>query len=247
VRFDRVFFDSGGTLYGGGDGGGGGGSDPSPAEVHEGRFARLGALAASFGLEVPPAELGEAVRACEDESPSKWGAAYSFVRLVEDVFERLGLAPAPEVAAVLADAYAGPRYRSWLYPGTPEMVEALHGAGLHLGIIANTGWPGFTMDRAFRGVGLLSFFRTRVYSCDVSIDKPDERIFRLATELSGLPSGHDPSRILYVGNSLVHDIEGAAGVGWRTALRRSTCETSGGLADFEFDESGELTEYVLSG
>lgn len=52
-------------------------------------------------------------------------------------------------------------------------------------------------------------------------------------------------RLLYVGNDLEADIKGARAAGWATAMRKSTHLTSGGLADFEFDETAELLRFVL--
>ena len=237
MRFDRIFFDSGGTLYGGGTP-----PDPSPEEVREGRLGRLGSMLAAFGTEVDPAALAGALGRGEAEGRGSHGARFSHLTLVQDVLAELELPLGPERAACLADAYAGPRYASWLYPGTERMLSDLSEAGIGLGIIANTAWCGFSMDRAFAGVGLLSYFSWRVYSCEVGIDKPDERIFRIAEELSGAT---DRQRLLYVGNSLPADVEGARGAGWRAAMRRSSHDTSGGLADLDFDDCSELVGFVL--
>ncbi len=232
-----IFFDSGGTLWGGGADDG---SDPSSADVRAGRFGRVAALLPEFEVYVERDKLEEVVLECEEACPAEHGHSYSFHVLMTEFLVRLGLDLGTDVAAVLASAYAGPRYVSWIYPGTGEMLESLAGAGVKLGIIANTAWPGFTMDRAFAGAGLLGHFRVRIYSCDVGLSKPDERIFRLAEELSGAYG----DELLYVGDSVANDIEGASRVGWRTALRRSSCPSSDGLADFEFDDSLQLAEFA---
>jgi FMN phosphatase YigB (HAD superfamily) len=238
ARFDTVFFDSGGTLYGVFDGG----DCPAPGEVSAGRCARVAAALATYVAQAPDG-LEAAIEACEAELPLKLGAGYNFHRLMIGVLERLGLTLGDEIAACLADAYAGPRYAGWLFPGTAAMLESLEAAGLYLGIIANTAWPGFCMDRAFAGVGLLHFFKTRIYSGDEGVEKPDPEFFRIAERISGQAG----QRILYVGDNIEKDIKGAKNINWSTALRRSSQQTSNGLADFEFDRCEELVEFVLGG
>lgn len=250
MRFDGVFFDSGGTLFGAA-----GGDDPTPSEVWDGRIERVGAMMGEYGLSPNAATLRAAVLKCEDQCQRRLRDSYNFFRLMAAVLDELGLNLGPEVAACLADAYAGPRYASWLFAGTKHVLGELSRAGLRLGLIANTAWPGFCLDRALTGVGLLDLLPTRLYSGDLGIAKPDVRIFRLAERLSGV-SGR---RMLYVGNDLEADIKGAARAGWSTAMRRPTSprgretpapgrtasSASGGLADFEFDHTQQLLEFVL--
>lgn len=126
-------------------------------------------------------------------------------------------------------------------PGTQQALRTLAEAGYRLGIIANTAWPGFCMDRAFAGVGLLPFLSIRIYSGDIGIAKPDPAIFHLAQRAGGL----EGKRILYVGNDVEADIQGAAAVGWSTAFRRAGHATTDGLADVEFDDISELVRFCL--
>ncbi len=235
-RFDAVFFDSGGTLYGVFDGE----SCPTPQELFAARVGRVAAALAAYRPGIP-AGLDAAIVSCEERLKEELGAGYNFHRLMCAVLEHLDLGLGSEVAACLADAYAGPRYADWLFPGTRKMLADLRDAGLYLGLIANTAWPSFCMDRALSGVGLLSFFRTRIYSGDEGIEKPDPAIFSLAAR----DSGQAGRRILYVGDSLEKDIEGARAAGWPAALRRSGVSAGSGRADFEFDRCQELVEFVL--
>ena len=236
MRFDAVFFDSGGTLYGAG-----GGGDPTPGEVAAGRFHRVAAALHGFGVEVGDDQVEEGLASVEEVCRQNLGAGYNFHRLMTAFCEALEIDLGPEAAACLADAYAGPRYASWLFPGTREVVRRLSEHGAYLGIIANTAWPGFCMDRAFAGVGLLPYFQTRIYSGDLGIAKPDARIFRRAEAVAGLKG----RRILYVGNDLNADIRGASGVGWSTAFRKKAGRSGEGLANFEFEETPELLGFVI--
>ena len=90
-------------------------------------------------------------------------------------------------------------------------------------------------------MGILNYFRIRVCSGEVGIVKPDVRIFQLAEKRSGMKG----SRILYVGDNVENDIKPAKSIGWSAALRLSSEKTSGGLADFEFSHSEELTPFVF--
>ena len=241
-RFDAVFFDSGGTLYRGGDHAGPQGR-PARSAVRAGRRGRLLAALRGLGLTVDEAALARELIRAETELPAKLGASYTFVRLIEFVAERLSLRVFAEEALLLADAYAGARFRHWLCPGTHEMLEALREAGLFLGVIANTSWPGFSMDRAFAGVGLLAFFAVRVYSGDEGVAKPDRAIFDLAAARADLSD----QRILYVGDHLVCDLEGAHAAGWQMALRRPASTPADRTdAEFEFDDNRELTDWILN-
>ena len=236
MKFDHIFFDSGGTLYGPGTG-----ADPSPAQAASEGKKRLCAMARGMGVHLDFERVEQAVNRQKAVCQQRFGKAYTFLRLMQAVVDELGLPFGREAVACLADAYVGPRYRSWLFPGTEDALRALSDSGYRLGVIANTAWPGFSMDRAFAGVGLLPYFGIRIYSGDIGIQKPDPAIFRLAERIGGL----EGKRMLYVGNDLTCDIEGAAAVGWSTAFRRGEPATTAGLADVEFDHISELVAYCL--
>jgi HAD superfamily hydrolase (TIGR01549 family) len=236
MKFDAVFFDSGGTLYGYGES-----ADPTSSEVAEGRFGRLSAALAAYGHDLEPHSIEERLVPCEEVCKEALGHSYNFFRLIKQFCQDMSFDFGPEVAACLTDAYAGPRFASWLYPGVTDTVRELSGKGFYLGIIANTYWPGFCMDRAFDGVGLLPYFKTRIYSGDLGIAKPDPEIFHLAEEISGLKG----KSILYVGDTLDADIQGASTVGWKTAFHTRRGYSRDGMADFDYSESGELLRYVL--
>lgn len=237
MRFDSIFFDSGGTLYDFETD-----CDVSLGQVISENANRVHALLGGMGVEFDFGRLKETLARQEEDCPQRLGKAYNFLHLMKAVVSELQLPVGSEGAACLADAYAGPRYTSWLFPGTEHTLRTLCENGYRLGIIANTAWPGFCMDRAFAGVGLLPFLSIRIYSGDIGIEKPDPAIFRLAERIGGL----EGKRILYVGNDVEADIRGAAAVGWSTAFRRTGQLTTAGLADVEFDHISELVPYCLS-
>jgi len=239
MRFDAVFFDSGGTLF----------MTPAtmvglPAptldEQRARRFARLAGALAQLGYPADEARLRDLLPDMEATGPRRFGPTYTYADLIGALAERLDLPLTDEQAALCVDAYVGPRHRCWLFPGTEQTLRGLIEAGVHVGMISNTYIPGRTVDRLLRDVGLLDYLATRVYSGDEGLAKPDPRIFHLAERRAGLAG----RRLLYVGNKLDNDIKAAAAAGWATALKRSTFATSGGLADFEFDETPELLAFV---
>ena len=238
MRFDCIFFDSGGTLYKPGTD-----CDPSPDQVASRNTKRVHALLKGMQVDMDPRHLETSLAKQEELCQQELGQSYNFMRLMDSVVKDLHLPLGPEDAACLADAYAGPRYASWLFPGTQSALRTLHDSGHKLGIVANTTWPGFSMDRAFAGVGLLPFLSIRLYSGDLGIAKPEPAIFRLAERIAGLEGRG--KRILYVGNDLEADVKGALAAGWSVAFRREDRATTGGLADLEFDHISELVAYCL--
>jgi HAD superfamily hydrolase (TIGR01549 family) len=236
MKYDYIFFDSGGTLYGHCSS-----ADPSPEQVAAGSVDRVYALLGVMGVNLNLGRVSEALVQQAKNCHQRLGEAYNYHQLIIAVLDELDLPLGAEAAACLADAYAGPRYASWLFPGTVDALRTLSEKGFRLGIIANTEWPGFSMDRAFAGVGLQPYLGTRVYSGDIGIEKPDPAIFHFAERLAGI----EGKRILYVGNDIEADIKGAANVGWSTAFRRSGNSTTEGLADIEFDEISELVRHCM--
>jgi phosphoglycolate phosphatase-like HAD superfamily hydrolase len=83
---------------------------------------------------------------------------YSFETLAAGLYQRIGLPAQLPEELLLADAIAGPRYRSWLFDGVAEALDALSAAGVRMGIIADTVWTSRMLRRALAGVGLAGRF-----------------------------------------------------------------------------------------
>ncbi len=99
-----------------------------------------------------------------------------------------------------------------------DVLRQLRDTGLKLGIISNTFIPAEVHDRHLAQEGLLDFFPTRVYSCDVRFRKPDRRIFKIALKQAGLHA----HRTMYVGDSPRADVRGANRVGMISVLKNTT-------------------------
>ena len=98
-----------------------------------------------------------------------------------------------------------------------ETLKKLQSAGLKLGVLSNTFINASTLEKHFEQIGVLEFFDVRLYSYEYSFRKPDKRIFLAAAEKLGL----QPANILYVGDRINTDINGAASVGMPAVLKRA--------------------------
>ncbi|HWB21493.1 MAG TPA: HAD family hydrolase [Gaiellaceae bacterium] len=117
------------------------------------------------------------------------------------------------------DAYFDAEHAVWrparaLADGMPKLLYALHADGLAVGVIANT-WPDppRLLRRELEEFGIETQFDAVVLSSEVGVRKPAPAIFERALEELGV----DASAALHVGDRLVEDVQGAAGVGMLTA------------------------------
>jgi putative hydrolase of the HAD superfamily len=97
------------------------------------------------------------------------------------------------------------------YPDAPETLSALHTRGYRLGVVSNAdGRVRGLLDRA----GLSPFFPLVIDSAEAGVEKPDPRIFLVATERLGLA----PEACAYVGDIYEIDIVGARKAGLEAVL-----------------------------
>jgi len=100
-----------------------------------------------------------------------------------------------------------------VYEDTVPTLKALKKSGYPLGIVSNTTNPGFMKDFERQQTGLDSYFDFSIYSSEVPYRKPHPSIFLLASRRLQKA----PQEILYVGDNLVSDVQGAHGAGMKTA------------------------------
>jgi putative hydrolase of the HAD superfamily len=135
-----------------------------------------------------------------------------FLRYIRHIIERMG-GTGPEV-----DGCAEEIYREWatchhfeLYDDVLPALGALRAGGLKLGLISNTHRSLEAFQSHFELDGLIS---VAVSSCEHGYNKPHPSIFRTALRLMAVP----PDEAVMVGDSFLHDIEGARAVGMRGIL-----------------------------
>jgi putative hydrolase of the HAD superfamily len=114
-------------------------------------------------------------------------------------------------------------------------LDRLRSAGLRLGMVSNfDSWLHGVLDET----GLRQYLDVVVVSADVGLTKPEPAIFRLACQRLG----HDPDRCVYVGDSVLSDVRGAAGAGLRPVL----LDRAGRFPDYQDAKISTLDELVPS-
>jgi putative hydrolase of the HAD superfamily len=142
-------------------------------------------------------------------------------------------------------------YRNWeknfsgikTFPRLKETLLALRGAGLRLGVLSD-----FPPVKKLSLLGLDGIFDAALASEETGALKPSVVPFNSLAGALGAAN----NEILYVGNSVHYDVEGAKSAGMKAALiMRSTFSTgfvpknSEGKADFVFRDYRQLQDYIL--
>ncbi len=105
-------------------------------------------------------------------------------------------------------------YAREMRPEMPQVLEALKGMGLKLGVISNIVSCG-QVPTNLEKYGIRDYFDPVVLSCEYGRRKPDPAIFHYAARLANVPAG----RCVYVGDSTSQDICGAHRAGFRYAIQ----------------------------
>ncbi len=98
-----------------------------------------------------------------------------------------------------------------LFADVRPALEALRNQGMPMGVLSNFGTH---LDEVLQRFDLHRYFDFVVISAQVGLAKPDPRIFELVVE----KAGHPAPRLLYVGDHIGDDIEGARGAGLDAVL-----------------------------
>jgi len=201
-----VFFDAAGTLI------------KSARRVGE----SYAWIAGKYGKSATPAELFERFRICFKSAPPLAfpGAASKEIetlerqwwkQLVTRVFEPWGeFIGFDEYFDELFAYFAQPG--SWqLYPETTETLAALKQRGLILAVISNFD---SRLIGILNGLNVGASFAHIFVSSSVGYAKPRPEIFDIALAQFGLA----PEQALHIGDSEVHDLQGARNAGVRALL-----------------------------
>jgi putative hydrolase of the HAD superfamily len=169
---------------------------------------------ARHGVDVDPSAFDRAVAHAStllDADPGVYDPAI-FTRYTARIIEGMG-GRGPGVEQAAHDIY-----QEWaachhfeLYEDVPDVLKSLRAQGLRIGLISNTQRCLETFAEHFELRGL---FDVSLSSSDHGYMKPHPSIFETALERIGAIA---PESVM-VGDSLVHDIEGALRIGMRGVL-----------------------------
>lgn len=205
-RPEAVFFDFGGTLF-------------SYHAMRPRMRGLIGSMLDRLGLEADRRGAGRAYNEASSRAWAEFGPRPYYLH--KDVFlatfeqfaRSLGASPS---RADLEWCYEAQRKivveGFELRAGCVETLNALRERGLHLSIVSNI--DDDFLDPMLERAGLTPHLDAWTSSEGAGSCKPDQGIFRVALDKARV----EPERVVFVGDSRVHDIAGARALGMRTVL-----------------------------
>jgi HAD superfamily hydrolase (TIGR01662 family) len=182
---------------------------------------------AAHGMRVDASRFGHAVAeasAILDEVESHIYEDRLFHRYIAAIIRAMGGdGPAVEVcAAKIYDEWAACHHFE-LYDDVPATLAEIAGRGVRIGLISNSHRCLSSFQSHFELEGLIS---AALSSSEHGYMKPHPSIFEAALRLVDVPA----AEAVMVGDSLAHDIDGAARVGMRGVLVRRSADFGPGSA-----------------
>jgi HAD superfamily hydrolase (TIGR01662 family) len=174
-------------------------------------------LCARHGVDVDPTRFESAVAAASrllaDDAQEFIYDPQVFIDFTNAVIRGMGGVGAGVDACsrVIYDEWAACQHFS-LYDDVPDVLHTLHDAGILVGLISNTHRCLASFQSHFELEGLIA---AAVSSSEHGYMKPHPSIFEAGLKLVGVD---DPAEAVMVGDSLLHDIEGARRAGMRAVL-----------------------------
>jgi putative hydrolase of the HAD superfamily len=186
-------------------------------------------LLRDFGEEYEPDHIREAYRACHracravrdtNKDVSFRNQVEIFINLICDgLVNRLPEPTIAEIERVYAESFFD--FPPVFHDSTHPTLEAVHGMGLRVGLISNTGMtPGYTFREFLRRNGILNFFETLTFSDEVLLAKPSDEIFLMTVDSLGAK----PEATIHVGDHVTNDVVGANRVGMKSVWIRGFYE-----------------------
>ena len=166
------------------------------------------------GIEIDPSAFDRAVADAASglEPGDDLYDAQLYVDYTRRIIEGMGgRGPALDAAArEIYDEWAACQHFA-LYDDVPEVLRTLHASGLKIGLISNSHRCLASFQTHFDLEGL---FTAAVSSVEHGYMKPHRSIFEAALRAADV----DPCEAVMVGDSLMHDIDGARRLGMRGVL-----------------------------
>jgi putative hydrolase of the HAD superfamily len=207
MRHRAVFFDLGGTLF-------------SYASINSHFDTVLESLARGRGVTAPADDLRRAYRVAMVRTMGEWASRPYYLH--RDLFTEahLQFLRSFDVEAKADDPDL--RFSEGRVLGEPEItprddaaatLATLRDRGLHVQIVSNI--DNDQLDAVWPGLALDSLVHAITTSEDARSCKPHAGIFRVALEKAGNPP---PESVVFVGDSLWHDVAGANALGMTSVL-----------------------------
>jgi HAD superfamily hydrolase (TIGR01549 family) len=157
-------------------------------------------------------EIKDQFRVRARETLAEWRASQA----PEMLFRELGLDNPKRRGERFIDVfYTAVRDQLSVEDGAAEVLKTLKDRGYPLGLISNTIYPRRHHENDLRQFALMEYLTFRIYSSELGRRKPHPDIFRAGLDLMRLP----PSDILYVGDRIPEDVEGARAAGMDVILK----------------------------
>lgn len=150
--------------------------------------------------ELPTWQQKRAVSLEHDSGIEFWDGFYS------EGFRRLGVTR--DVSAVVTrirERFQRAEFET-LFDDVLPALATLAARGTALGILSNFS---ANLEDVLRQLGIHRYFKFFVVSAVVGVEKPDPRIFDLTVRAANCPR----AEIVYIGDSIFHDVEGARRAG----------------------------------
>ncbi|HEU5307282.1 MAG TPA: HAD-IA family hydrolase [Acidimicrobiia bacterium] len=229
-----VFFDFAGTLF-------------SARDLRDSHLAHLRAVADAVGVHPSDDEVRAAYR-------QGVGVAYRAIAARpyyrhRELFASSFAAMAEALGGALDDAtcdalvdrqYASTVEATRLRPDCLDVLGALRARGLRVQIVSNI--DDEQLDGLVHSLGLDGFVDTWTSSESAQSCKPDPRIYQVALAEAAC----DAAEVLFVGDTVDHDVAGPRAAGMRTALLVADARpgAADGGADFVIERLGEVVDLV---
>jgi 2-haloalkanoic acid dehalogenase type II len=201
-------------------------------EIYRTILARFGVTASLDDIvRAQEATEGEADIATYDENRRK----EFWTNYNASLLEKLGIEEKRVFLAAQIDELWWECSQVQVYPDVEPTLSQLRAKGLKLGLVSN----GFKQDLEYilGELGLEKWFDAVVCIESCNCAKPDKEIFLYALNELGVKAGE----ALFVGDSVVHDYEGASNVGIKPLL----IDREGNIQG-RYDKIASLTELLIS-
>ena len=227
-----IFFDFGGTLM----------DYESDRKAHvEMMRAFRERCAVTESVEELTARLNESIRLLTHHPPASQMMLGRDVirRSFEEVMGSLGRRPNEDDVLWFRQVYLE-KHREYLrlYPEAHDVLRALSGTGLHIGLISDIDQD-FMIDMLTR-LGIIDLFDSVTCSEEAGVWKPNPRIFELAFSKAGCAG----PEAIYVGDNLDRDIRGAKHMGMTTIWFPNSSYTSSHEPDYTIDTLKDIIRIV---